>query len=251
MTIDWWTLALQAVNVADPDLAAGALLLAPGRGDDRRSGRPRRRPCWTMPRQKQDAADEALAEIEKTARRLRGERDDRAWPEQTAKRSTRRARRCWMPHARTRDASKTAAEAPCEREQAAAAQAWAGAFGRARRRDRRAGCSRAWARRPCARRSSTVCAATIRGLPQKDRDAAVADGRCAGGRFSATPLPPDEQAEVREAIAAALGAAPRMTFRRRSRLIAGLETPRPASCPSRNSWRADLERIRAELAHGE
>jgi len=65
---------------------------------------------------------------------------------------------------------------------------------------------------------------------------------------SATPLPPDAQADCQRRIAQAFGGAALLTFKTDPALIAGLELRGP-NLLVRNSWRADLDRIRAELAH--
>jgi F-type H+-transporting ATPase subunit b len=64
---------------------------------------------------------------------------------------------------------------------------------------------------------------------------------------SATPLDPDEQQHVRDRIGKAFGGGPSMVFRTDPALIAGLELHGPHLQIS-NSWRADLARVMACLA---
>ena len=57
---------------------------------------------------------------------------------------------------------------------------------------------------------------------------------------------PAAQADCREVLAHALGAAPQLTFRTDPTLIAGVELVAPNAL-IRNSWRADLDRITLAL----
>ena len=65
---------------------------------------------------------------------------------------------------------------------------------------------------------------------------------------SAAPLVADDEARVRQQIADALGCAAQFAFTTDPSLIAGLELRGPHLLVS-NSWRADLQQIRSELAH--
>lgn len=67
---------------------------------------------------------------------------------------------------------------------------------------------------------------------------------------TAAPLSAQEQAHVREALNAALGVAPPFTFRADSALIAGIEL-HSRNTIVRNSWRAGLDRIGEELSNDE
>jgi len=66
---------------------------------------------------------------------------------------------------------------------------------------------------------------------------------------SAVPLAEDETILLRDALRGALGVAPPLTFRAEPALIAGLEL-RGRHTVVRNNWQADLGRIREELIHG-
>ena len=66
--------------------------------------------------------------------------------------------------------------------------------------------------------------------------------------ISATPLEPADQERYRELIGEAFGAHPQIAFKADPALIAGLELHGPHLVVS-NSWRADLTKILADLAH--
>ncbi|MDD2875931.1 MAG: F0F1 ATP synthase subunit delta [Acidiphilium sp.] len=83
-------------------------------------------------------------------------------------------------------------------------------------------------------------------LPEPVRRAAAASGTLEA--ISATTLDPSEQDRCRERIASAFGDAPKIVFRTDPALIAGLEM-RGDHFVLRNSWRADLDQIRAEINH--
>lgn len=63
---------------------------------------------------------------------------------------------------------------------------------------------------------------------------------------TAAALPPDQKARVQESLAVHLGAKPSPTFRTDPALIAGFELM-SRDIALRNSWREDLRRIREEL----
>ncbi|CAA7626574.1 ATP synthase subunit b [Candidatus Terasakiella magnetica] len=83
----------------------------------------------------------------------------------------------------------------------------------------------------------------IRALPDSERQSVTTLEA-----ISATPLASDEQERTRQQIGEAFGASPQITFAVDGGLIAGLELRGPHLAVS-NSWRADLARILAELAH--
>lgn len=88
----------------------------------------------------------------------------------------------------------------------------------------------------------------IQRLPEGERRALTADGV----RFtavSAAPLSEDERAFCRDRLAEALGRAPDLAFETDASLIAGLEL-KGEHLSVANSWRADLEAVRAELDRG-
>ena len=67
---------------------------------------------------------------------------------------------------------------------------------------------------------------------------------------TATPLSKVEMDKIRGVLGEALGSEPRFEVRIDRELIAGLELHSPSTIV-RNSWRADLERIREELARAQ
>ena len=87
--------------------------------------------------------------------------------------------------------------------------------------------------------------ASIHAMPEADRRAALAD---TGGfeAVSAEPLAQDEQDRTRSRVAEAFGGQPRMSFRADPELIAGIELHGPHFILD-NSWRADLQRIRSGM----
>ena len=87
----------------------------------------------------------------------------------------------------------------------------------------------------------------ITAMPAPARAAASAD---AGGieAVTAGPLPPAEQAHASAAIGEAFGAPVRLTFRTDPALVAGIELRGPHVALT-NSWRADLDKILKTLSH--
>ncbi len=87
--------------------------------------------------------------------------------------------------------------------------------------------------------------ALVSGLPDEKRgDAAV------GGTLqivSAAPLSPDEQAAAQRRVAEALGRAVDLAFAVDPELVGGLEL-RGAHLVVANNWRADLDRLKSEIA---
>jgi F-type H+-transporting ATPase subunit b len=65
---------------------------------------------------------------------------------------------------------------------------------------------------------------------------------------SATPIEARMQAEIAMRVSKALGASPAITFGTDPSLIAGLELRGPHLAIA-NSWKADLDRILAEVTH--
>lgn len=85
----------------------------------------------------------------------------------------------------------------------------------------------------------------IRAMADTDRQVLTRNGATAD-LVSATDLDPEAQARVTAALEAALGATPVLTFRTDPALIAGFELHSPHFV-LRNSWQADLQRITDEL----
>ncbi len=87
----------------------------------------------------------------------------------------------------------------------------------------------------------------IRTLPEPARQAVATNGATLEA-VSASELDPADQARARELIGTAFGAHPPIAFAADPSLIAGLELHGP-HLVVRNSWRADLARILADLSH--
>ncbi len=87
----------------------------------------------------------------------------------------------------------------------------------------------------------------IRGLPENVRNAVAANGVVLEA-VSAAPIELAEQERYRKLIDEAFGACPQITFKVDAALIAGLELRGPHLVVA-NSWRADLTKIIADLAH--
>jgi F-type H+-transporting ATPase subunit b len=246
MTIDWWTLGLQTVNVAVLIWLLGRFFW---------------RPIATMIAERRDTTRQALADVD--AQRAQAE---------AALTEVERTR---AGFAREREAILAAAQEAAERETAArreeaAKQAAAiEAAGRAAIESERQAAERAWAERAAhlaveiaerlaarldgeAVRAAFLdwLIAAIRALPEEKRRLAVTDGGGAIEAISATPFDASEQERARARIAEALGADPRIAFAADPKLIAGLELKGPHLVVS-NSWRADLDHILADIAHDE
>ena len=86
---------------------------------------------------------------------------------------------------------------------------------------------------------------SLRALPSKASEEA---GRAALQAVSASPINAAGQDRIRAQIAEALGAHPAIAFSTDPTLIAGLELHGPHFSVA-NSWRADLDQVRAGLQH--
>jgi F-type H+-transporting ATPase subunit b len=88
----------------------------------------------------------------------------------------------------------------------------------------------------------------VRGLPAEAKESflatAATDGPCEV--ITAAPLSKDEMAQVRQRLTEAFGKDISVDFRSDPALLAGIELHSPKTIV-RNTWQADLERIRAEL----
>ena len=243
MTIDWWTLGIQSVNVLILIWLLGRFFW---------------RPVAAMIAQRRtttqatlDAADAksskataALATIEATRAGFAKEREAIL---AAAHKEAETARTAALDAGKTAaTALETAAAARIETAQAASATAWA---------ERSSQLAVEIAGRLAARLEGPAVDAAftgwlladVRALPEAARRAAAAQG-AAFEAVSARPLVAADEARTRTEIAAALGAEPRITFKTDPALIAGLELHGPHLALS-NSWRADLARILADLQH--
>jgi len=243
MTIDWWTLGIQTINV----LILVWLL-----------GRFFWRPVAAMIEQRRAAAQAILAEAETTRgqataalaeiERIRaGFAQEREAILAAARGAAERARSARLEEATKEAASlEAAARGAMAKEKEAADAAWA---------ERASRLAVEIAERLAARLEGPAVRAAfldwllkeIRTLPDPVRQAVAATG-AALEAISATPLDPADQERCRELIGEAFGAHPQIAFKADPALIAGLELHGPHLVVS-NSWRADLSRILADITH--
>jgi len=242
MTIDWWTLGIQTVNVAVLVLLLQRFFW---------------RPVAAMIEQRRDAtrstmaeaesarakAAAALTEIEATRAGFAKERDAIL---ADARDAAGKMSAAMLQDARQQaDALETAARASIEQDEKAATDAW---------NERSARLAVDIAGHLVARLDGAAVQTAfldwlikeIAALPDTTRQAA-------GGTplevVSATALDPNARALARDRIAEAFGEAVSIEFRTDPALIAGLELHGPHLLVS-NSWHADLARIQAGLAAG-
>jgi|SRR5580658_217688 F-type H+-transporting ATPase subunit b len=243
MTIDWWTLGLQTVNVLILIWLLERFFWRPVAAmiETRRAASAQDLAAAAAQRAQAAAA---LADIEKTRAGFAAER---AAILAAAEADAAQARTAGLDEAaRTAAALRAAAEAALAEEKKAAEQEWGVRANRL---------AIDIARRLAERLTGSEVrqafldwlVAAIRALPEPVRHDAAADGVTLAA-ISAAPLPPAEQEQCRKAIGAAFGAAPRIEFTADPALIAGLELHGPHLAVT-NSWRADLGRILAELGH--
>jgi F-type H+-transporting ATPase subunit b len=243
MTIDWWTLGIQAVNVIiliwllarffwrpvaatiAQRRAAAAQLLAEAEASRRQ------------------AAD-ALAEIKRTRAGFDSEHDAIIAAAHGAAEDARTA--LLATAAQEAAAIKAAATAEIGSERRAAEAAWA---------ERAGVLAVEIARRLVARLDGPVVTAAfldwllkeIRALPASDRAAMAADGVILEA-ISPAPIAAADQDRYRKLIGEAFGVRLQIVFKEDPALVAGLELRGPNLVVS-NSWRADLAKILADLAH--
>jgi F-type H+-transporting ATPase subunit b len=237
MTIDWWTLGIQTVNVAILVWLLQRFFW---------------RPVAAMIEQRRDAtrrtmadaeaamaqATTALAEIDQSRAGFAKERDAILAAARAEAATTRTA---LLADARQQAASvEAAAKAAIDQANAAAAEGGT---------ERSARLAIAIAAQLAARLDGTVVrAAFLDWLVQEitTQSGTVMTNGATLEVVSATVLDPEEQERTRQRIVKALGGDPPIEFRTDPALIAGLELHSPHLLVS-NSWRADLERILAGL----
>jgi F-type H+-transporting ATPase subunit b len=243
MTIDWWTLGLQTINVLILVWLLGHFFWRPVAAmiEQRRVAAQK---TLAEAEVKKAEATAVLADIERTRAGFAREREAILKAAQESAEQARAAR--LAETAKDVAALEAAATTRLAKEKQAAEEAWAARSARlavdiAQRLARRLD-------------GSSVRAAfldwllkEIGGLPDATRRAATADGIVLEA-VSAIPLEASEQERCRQGIANAFGANPRITFTADPTLIAGLELHGPDFIVA-NSWRADLTRILADIAH--
>lgn len=244
MTIDWWTLGLQTVNIAILVWLLGRFFWRPVAAmiEQRRATT---QASLTDAETLRAEAAAALAGIARTRAGFAAERDAILAAAQDAAAAAGKARLAEAAVAAA--ALEEAAKARIAQERADAEKAWA----------RRAeALATDMAGRLAARLDGAAVRAAfldwlvqgLRAQPEAVRQAAAAAD--AGlEATTATPLDPAEQDRCRALIGEALGGQPEIAFKVDPALIAGLELRGP-HLEVGNSWRADLARIQKELAHG-
>jgi len=243
MTIDWWTLGIQTINVVILIWLLGRFFWRPVAAmiEQRRATSQR---ILAEAEAKRSQATAALADIERTRAGFEQERETIL---AAAHEAAERARAVRLEEATKEAASLEAtARAAIEKEKEAAHKALA---------ERASRLAVEIAERLAARLDGPAVRAAfldwlleeLRTLPDSARQAVAANG-LALEAISATPLDPADQAHYRELIGKALGSHPQIAFKADPGLIAGLEL-HGSHLVVRNSWRADLTQILAGLTH--
>lgn len=243
MTIDWWTLGLQTVNVTVLVWLLARFFWRPLAGIIERRRAEAQRLLDEAEASRRTAAA-ALAEIEQ---RRRGDEAEREAILADAHRQAAAARAALLAAADKELAERrAAAETAIAAGHAAAEKAWSERAGRL---------GVEIARRLLQGLTEPVAGAAflhglldqIQALPETVRNGLAGDG-AALRAVTATPLSPADQEQYGALIATAVAGRPQLSFEVDPALIAGLELHGPHLAVT-NSWRADLDRIMAELAH--
>jgi F-type H+-transporting ATPase subunit b len=244
MTVDWWTLGFQTVNIVILIWLLQRFFW---------------KPISAMIAERRMAAQKALAEAEAARDKAKadlvdidktraGFASERAKVLADAQAEAERVSAAKLAEAdRQAAALIAAAKAAVEKDAAAAMLAWA---------SRSSNLAVDIARRLAARLDGPTvhgvfldCAVkAIRALPATTREAAAASSRPLE-TTSASPLDAGEQAKALQSIGEAFGAPVKIDFKTDPALIAGLEL-RTDHLVVANSWRADLAEILKGLARG-
>jgi F-type H+-transporting ATPase subunit b len=243
MTIDWWTLGIQAVNVIILVWLLARFFWRPVAAmiEQRRAAA---RQIMIEAETKRSQATDALTEIERTRAGLEKERETII---AAAHEAAEQGRISLLASAAQEAATlQVSARTVIEREQNAAEQAWA---------ERANRLAVEIAGHLVARLNSAAVSTAfldlllkeIQNLPDPVRNAVAANGVVLEA-VSATPIAPADQERYRTLIGNAFGVRPQISFKVDPALIAGLELHGPHLVIN-NSWRADLANILANLAH--
>lgn len=243
MTIDWWTLGIQTVNVVILVWLLERFFWRPVAAmiEQRRASAQR---VLTDAEAKHSQAIAALAEIELTRAGFAREREEILAAAHEAAERARTA--CLDEAAKEMESLEAGARAAIEKERALTDKAWA---------ERASRLAVEIAERLAARLDGPAVRAAflswllkeIRTLPDPVRQAVATSG-VALEAISATPLAPHDEERYRERIGDAFGAHPLIVFKADPAIIAGLELHGPHLIV-KNSWRADLTQILADLTH--
>ena len=243
MTLDFWTLGFQTVNVVILVWLLQHFFWRPVSAmiEERRST------TETALAEAKAAQDKAAAALDEVARTRAGFGTERAAILATAQAEAEQVRTATLDDA-TRKAADVAAMAKMsiDRDRAKAESAWSDGASKlavdiaGRLAGRLVG-------GPVGTAFLEWLLTSIRALPDEVRRAAAADGATLEA-VSAVPLDPAEQDHCRSLIGEAFGARPRITFRSDQALIAGFELHGPHFVVE-NSWRADLGKISQDIDH--
>ena len=243
MTIDWWTLGIQAVNVIILIWLLARFFWRPVAAmiEQRRA---MAQQILTDAETKRSQATELLAEIERTRAGFDREREQIVAAAHEAAGEAHTA----MLAAATKEAAALEASAriALEKERDGAEATWI---------EHANLLAIEIARRLVVRLDGPVVSDAfldwllqeIQRLPTNVRDTVVANGVVLEA-VSATPIAPADQDRYRKLIGEAFGTCPQITFKIDAALIAGLELRGPHLVIA-NSWRADLIKILADLTH--
>ena len=242
MTIQWWTVGLQAVNVTILVWLLARFFWRPVAGiiEQRRAAAIQ---VLAEAETKRNEANDALVEIQRIRSGFDKEREAIIAAAHVSAEQERKA--LLVSAAKDVAALEASARMRIEKERHAAEQAWV---------ERASRLAVEIAKRLVSRLEGPAAGAAfldvllreIRALPEPVRKAMAGDGVVLEA-VSATPLQPVDQQRQRQLIAEAFGASPEITFKEDPGLIAGLELHGP-HLVIKNSWRADLAKILADLA---
>ena len=243
MTIDWWTLGIQAVNVIILVWLLARFFWRPVAAmiEQRRATA---RQIMIEAETKLRQATDALAEIERTRAGFEKERETIIAAAHEAAEQGRIS--LLASAAKEAAALQVSARTVIEKEQSAAEHAWA---------ERANRLAVEIAGHLVARLNGAAVNTAfldwllreIRNLPDPVRNAVAANGVTLEA-ISATPIEPADQEHYCTLIGNAFGVRPQISFKVDPALIAGLELHGPHLVIN-NSWRADLANILADLAH--
>jgi F-type H+-transporting ATPase subunit b len=239
VTIDWWTLGLQTINVLVLIWLLQRFFWRPVAAmiEQRRLAA---QAVLAEAEAKRKDATAALAKIDATRAGFAQERDAIL---AAAQKSGEQARAALLDSATKEAAARTAAaQALLAKGKAAAETAWS---------DRASHLAVDIAQRLAGRLDGPAVNAVfldwllqaIRALPPDERHSVTTLDA-----VSAQPLGAADQAHYRDVIAAAFDSRPAIDFKVDGALIAGLELRGPHFAVT-NSWRADLTKILADLTH--
>ena len=241
MHVDWWTLGLEAVNVAVLIWLLGRFFWRPVAAIIEK----RQVAAATMLSEaeaRRSEMDAAAARIEATRAGFASEREEIL---ATARRDAGKERAAILEEARSKaEGIEQAARSAAESAHAAEERAWA---------DRSSRLAVEIAGKLAARLDGPAVLTAfvawllkaIGELPEAARESVREGGRIEA--VTASELSPAERKEIADRIAGAFGSVPTLEFSTDPEIIAGIEL-HGTHFTLANSWRADLERIRKELA---